>query len=86
MIGFSDGRATSFDAYGRRPWQRDFGREYESKDEFETLHRFKGQFARLYGPYRRGRSFNHARFEPERDDDDFHRYHLGLEAKQRRRK
>ena len=42
--------------------------------------------ARLYGPDRRGRSFNHARFEPERDDDDYHRYHLGLEAKHRRRK
>jgi Protein of unknown function (DUF4238) len=85
-IGFADGRATSFDAYGRRPWQRDFGREYKSMDEWDTLQRFKGEFARLCGPYRRGRSFAHAIVEPERDDDDYHRYHLGLEAKYRRRK
>jgi hypothetical protein len=86
ILGNRDGTATSFDAYGRRPRQRDFGREFKSKDEFETLHRFKGEFARLYGPYRRGRSFNHARFEAERDDEDFHRYHLSLEERHRRRK
>jgi hypothetical protein len=38
ILGNRDGTATSFDAYGRRPRQRDFGREFKSKDEFETLH------------------------------------------------
>lgn len=85
MIGYSDGRSTAFDPYGRRPWQPGFGREGKSMDEFETLHQFKGEFARLYGPYRRGRSFNHAHFDNERDDDEYHQYHLSLEKRHRRR-
>jgi Protein of unknown function (DUF4238) len=85
MIGYRDGTSTAFDPYGRRPWQPGFGRESKSRDEFETLHRFKGEFARLYGPYRRGRAFNHGDFENERDDDDFHQYHLSLEKKHARR-
>ena len=86
VIGHRDGTATAFDAYGRRPGQPGFGRESKGMDEFDTLHRFKGEFARLHGPCRRGRSFSHARFEPERDDDEYHRYHLSLEAKHRRTK
>jgi len=86
VIGHRDGTSTAFDEYGRRPWPRGYGREFKSMDEWNTLHCFKGEFARLYGPYRRGRSFSHAHFEPERDDDEFHRYHLSLEEKHRRKK
>jgi hypothetical protein len=85
MIGHNDGTATAFDAYGRRPGQPGFERESKGMDEWNTFHRFQGEFARLYGPSRRGRSFSHARFEPERDDDEYHRYHLSLEAKHRKK-
>ncbi len=81
VIRYRDGRATSFDAYGRRPWQPGYNREFESQSEFSSLQRFQGEFARLYGPRRRGRSFAFMQLDPETDDEDFHRYHLGLEEK-----
>lgn len=81
VIGYQDGRSTAFDPYGRRPWQTGFDREGKSMDEFDTLERFKGEFARLYGPYRRGRAFSVDSLDKERDSDDFQQYHLGLEKK-----
>ena len=84
IIGYRDGRSAALDPYGRRPGQPDYGLEGKSMDEFDTLHRFKGEFARLYGPYRRGRSFAHGMFDRERDDDEYHQYHLGLEKKHKR--
>jgi hypothetical protein len=84
LIGYQDGRSTSFDAYGRRPWQPGYGKEYKSGVEFETLHRFQGEFARLFGPRRRGRAFGVDKLDSETDSEDSHRYHLALEAKYRR--
>lgn len=81
MMSFGDGRATGFDPYGRRPWERDFGKEGRERREIETLYRFKGEFARLVGPFRRGRSHGMGHFSEERDDDSFHQYHLSLEKK-----
>jgi hypothetical protein len=83
-IGFSDGSSTAFDPYGRRPWEPDFGKEGRQQDEFGTLYRFKGEFARLFGPNRRGRSREIGGLSPERDDDSYHQYHLSLEKKKRR--
>jgi hypothetical protein len=83
IMGFSDGRSTGFDPYGRRPWERDFGKEGREKRDFRTLYRFKGEFARLFGPLRRGRSFEINGLSNERDDDWFHQYHLSLEKKRR---
>lgn len=71
--------------YGRRPWQRDYGIESNSRSEHHTLYRFKGEFARLYGPYRRGRTFAFMSLDNERDSDEFHQYHLSLEHKKRPR-
>lgn len=78
-IGYKDGSSTAFDPYGRRPWQAGFGKD--SASDGKTLFRFQGEFARLFGPYRRGRSFNFDRLDNERDDDSFHQYHLSLEKK-----
>jgi hypothetical protein len=86
MIGFDDGRATSFDPYGRRPWQPEYGKESARETESKSLYRFQGEFARLYGPYRRGRSFFADRLDNERDSDDFHQYHLRLEKQGRARR
>ncbi len=77
-LGHRDGSVSHFDAYGRRPWQRDYGKEGEERQEFRTLHRFQGEFAYLFGPNRRGRSFEGVRLDPERDSDDFHAYHISL--------
>lgn len=86
IMGWEDGTATSFDAYGRRPWQSDYDKESKNGNkEFETLYRFKGEFARLFGPHRRGRSFEVGQLDKERDSDDFHKYHLSLVKKKRSR-
>lgn len=84
--GNYDGTGGSIDAYGRRPWQPEYGRESKSQEEFDSLYKFKGEFARLYGPYRRGRSFEAMSLDQERDSDEFHRYHLSLEKKKVYRK
>ena len=72
------------DEYGRRPWEKDYGKEGKTHAEADTLYRFKGEFARRYGPYRRGRAFEVMSLEKERDDEKFHQYHLNLEKKKNR--
>lgn len=80
FIGHNDGTSSAFDAYGRRPWQEGYSSDEEVGIERESLYRFKGEFARLFGPYRRGRTFNFMELEKEKDDEEFHEYHLGLEG------
>ncbi len=82
IIGHNDGTASGFDEYGRRPWQEEYnGKKEGVRDDWNTFYRFQGEFARLFGPYRRGRAFNAMRLDNERDDDEFHQYHLNLEKK-----
>jgi hypothetical protein len=76
FIGYRSGAVDHFDAYGRRPWQKDYGKESQERREFRTLYRFKGEFARRFGPYRRGVTWDD--HEP-RDSDDMHEYHLSLD-------
>lgn len=76
IIGYNDGSVEAFDAYGRRPWQPEYDKESKDSDEFISLHRFQGEFANLFGPYRRGRSFQMAMLDPERDNDEMHKLHL----------
>jgi hypothetical protein len=79
LMGFKDGSATAFDADGRRPWEPDYKQEgAESRDEFYTFEKFKGEFARLFGPYRRGRSFEMGHLCPEKDTDYLHNYHVNF--------
>ena len=79
MFGWKDGTVTGVDAYGRRPWHKDYCKESADGREFETLQRFKGEFALLFGPYRRGRSFSGiTELDNEKDSDDYHQYHLSL--------
>ena len=85
MLGFRDGRVAAYDAYGRRPGQPDYNIESESGSEMDSLYRFKGEFARLFGPCRRGRTYDAMRLDPERDGDDYHQYHLDLEGVHKRK-
>jgi hypothetical protein len=85
-LGYADGSSEGFDNYGRRPWEPGFGTDEPSKSGRDPLLRFQGEFARLFGPERRGRSFQGARLDNERDTDDFHQYHLDLERRPRRRR
>lgn len=85
VFGFKNGKSDAFDEYGRKPWQKDYrGSERSSPDHDWFTHlKFQGEFARLFGPYRRGRAFSIGKFDSEKDSDDFHNYHLSLEKKKR---
>lgn len=81
IIGYTDERADFFDAYGRKPWHQDYDDKAQHDREWETFHAFKGEFARLFGPRRRGVSYELGRAEHTEDSEDFHQYHLRLEQK-----
>jgi Protein of unknown function (DUF4238) len=85
MWGGGPGGSGARDEYGRRPGQKDYGKEGKNLQEADTLYRFKGEFARLFGPVRRGRTFEAMRLDNERDSDDFHQYHLDEEQKRKNR-
>lgn len=79
FIGHSDGTSSAYDEYGHKPGQPGYSTNERHIIERRTLNRFKGEFARIFGPERRGRSFQVLSLEKERDDDEFHKYHLNLE-------
>jgi hypothetical protein len=81
MIRYKDGRSAAFDEYGRRPWQADYKKTDQGDDEERTLYGFQGEYARLFGPKRRGQSETYGGRKMEVDDADFHQYHLDLEKK-----
>jgi len=83
LIGYGDGRSDAFDEYGRRPWQKGFRDKSRQDDEWRTFLSFQGEYARLFGPKRRGVTFQLGRKDHSEDSDDFHKYHLGLEAENR---
>jgi len=83
--GNEDGTGGALDVYGRRPWDPDYRKEDKSPLERRTLYRFKGEFARLFGPMRRGRSFTMSQLDPECDSAEMHAYFLRQEARMRRR-
>lgn len=79
VFGYSNNRADWFDAYGRKPWQSGYNDKKEHDIEWETFHAFQGEFARVFGPQRRGRSFEFGQLDRTEDDPDYHAYHLSLE-------
>jgi hypothetical protein len=81
-IGYQKGAVDHFDEYGRRPWQEDYRKEDREGSERRSFYRFQGEFARLNGPYRRGRGYEFGH-DHERDSDDFHEYHLSLEKRKK---
>ena len=57
IIGFKDNTYDAFDEYGRKPWEQGYsGHNRSVGDDFATFQRFKGDFAYLFGPKRRGRA------------------------------
>lgn len=79
FIGYKDGRSEAFDEYGRRPWHRNYGDQSRHDYEWLTFHAFKGEYARIFGPRRRGVAYEFSGKEREVDDDDYHAYNLSLE-------
>ena len=83
--GNNDCTGGAIDPYGRLPGDPDFSKESNDGKEFQTLYRFKGEFATKFGPVRRGRSFDLGSFTPERDTNEMHQYHLSLFKKKKYR-
>jgi len=81
IIGYDNRRSDSFDAYGRRPGQPGFKDENLAKQERETHYAFQGEYARLFGPKRRGISGDFGGRQKSEDSPDFHQWHLSLEQK-----
>jgi hypothetical protein len=72
IIGYASGATMSRDAYGRTPLDPDYGKDSLPPAGTDRLARFKGDFAHLFGPKRRGHGWN----EPEEDSEALHEYHL----------
>jgi hypothetical protein len=80
IIGYEGGGGETFDEYGRRPGQKGFRKDADAT-ESRTLRAFQGEFARLFGPTRRGVNDGPGGRHDKVDDPDFHQYHLDLEKK-----
>jgi len=72
IIGYASGATMARDAYGRTPLDPDYGKDTLPPAGKDPLARFKGEFAQLLGPKRRGRGLN----QPDEDSDALHEYHL----------
>ena len=81
FIGYDGGKTDSFDEYGRKPWQSGYKNDEQGEREWRTFHNFQGEFARVFGPKRRGRAYEFGKPESVEDSPDFHAYHLSLEKK-----
>lgn len=81
MWGGGSGGYGSMDEYGRIPGDPDYNKETNAGSEWNTLHWFQAEFAKMVGPFRRGRNSEAGRINPENDSDDFHQYHLNLKKK-----
>jgi Protein of unknown function (DUF4238) len=80
LVGYKGGGAEAFDEYGRRPWHKSYKDKTLADGEWRTFRAFQGEYARLFGPKRRGISFEFGH-ETEEDSPDFHQYHLDSETK-----
>jgi len=81
IFGYGDKKFDFFDEYGRKPWQPDYDDKHQRELEWVTFHAFQGEFSRVFGPKRRGRSYEFAKLDREEDSPEYHEYHLGLERK-----
>jgi hypothetical protein len=79
LISYANDRADAFDEYGRKPWQPGYKDDAQSDTEWGSFHAFQGEFARVFGPKRRGRAYEVDRLDDSEDSPDYHAYHLSLE-------
>lgn len=85
VMGFEDGSRDAMDEYGRRPWEPGYRTEADQAEWHAHL-AFQGEFARVYGPKRRGVALEFGKDTPKQDSDDMHAYYLGLEQRHKPKK
>ena len=67
IFGYENKGADFFDEYGRKPWQPDYNDKHQQEREWDTFHAFQGEFARVFGPRRRGRAYEFGKLDSEED-------------------
>lgn len=83
VLGYDNRPADIFDSYGRRPGQAGFKDEALATAERRTHLAFQGEYARLFGPRRRGIGNDFGGREKTEDSPEFHQWHLSLERRNR---
>ena len=86
FAGYENWGSCAFDEYGRMPQNANYDDKKRRETEWNTSLAFKGEYARLFGPKRRGLSFELGKKDRTEDNPDFHAYHLGLEQKYKPKK
>ena len=81
QMGYTGGQVETYDEYGHVPGQPGFRADEPRADEWRTSLAFQGEFARVFGPRRRGRMCQLPDLEPAEDSPEFHAETLRYEAK-----
>ena len=85
IFGYDNKRADFFDEYGRKPWQPDYDNKSDRDKEWISFHAYQGEFARVFGPKRRGVAFEFGNIDHSEDSPDYHAYHLRLEKENKQK-
>ncbi|RWM07065.1 DUF4238 domain-containing protein [Mesorhizobium sp.] len=83
IIGYKNGTSAAFGPYGHRPWQKGYKDPAREKREWDSLERFKAEWAAMKGQDYTGVTFQFAsRSHPPmtRDSDEMHEHYLKLDA------
>jgi hypothetical protein len=85
MVGYQSGHRRASDEYGRTPADPEYsGHRGEPGADWDSFQAFRGEFARRFGPKRRGRTYAVGRLDNEEDDPEYHRHNLQLESLHKR--
>jgi hypothetical protein len=86
VFGYDDGRRADWtDAYGRKPWQRDYDDKTASDIEWNTFHAFRSEFARIFGPKHRGQTYEYGQMDKDEDSPEYHASLLRQEQEYKQR-
>ena len=83
VVGYGNGKADAFDEYGRKPWHSDYKEKKRYRSEWESFLAFQGEYARKFGPKRKGVAFKFNRLDNLEDSPEYHKYHLNLENRKK---
>lgn len=77
---FDTGRSQSLDEYGRQPHERDYNDKERYDLEWNAFNAFKGEYARKFGPYRKGLGFDYTNADHTLDSEEMHQSNLRMES------
>jgi hypothetical protein len=79
LIRYGNGSVDAFDIYGRKPWQEGYEDKALLERESKAFQAFKGEYARKFGPLRKGVSGEFGNREKIIiDTPEYHAYHTAI--------